>query len=159
MERDYEPHAGIRRFLAGTPPILGLAAVEEGAKLTAEAGVAALHAKAIALTERLIALHDEWLAPLGFELGSPRDPALRGSHVSPPPPRGVADHPRADRARAASSPTSAAPTPSGLASRRSTPGTSTSTTRSSACATSSRSAPTGSSTRPPAGSPSRSPAD
>jgi len=82
MERDYEPHAGIRRFLAGTPPILGLAAVEEGAKLTAEAGVDALHAKSIALTERLIALHDEWLAPLGFELGSPRDPALRGSHIS-----------------------------------------------------------------------------
>ena len=82
MERGYEPHAGIRRFLAGTPPILGLAAVEEGAKLTAEAGVAALHAKAIALTERLIALHDDWLAPLGFELGSPRDPARRGSHVS-----------------------------------------------------------------------------
>jgi kynureninase len=82
MERDYEPHAGIRRFLAGTPPILGLAAVEEGAKITAEAGVAALHAKAVALTERLIALHDTWLAPLGFELGTPRDPALRGSHVA-----------------------------------------------------------------------------
>jgi kynureninase len=82
MERDYEPHAGIHRFLAGTPPILALAAVEEGAKLTAEAGVATLHAKAIALTERLIALHDAWLAPLGFELGTPRDPARRGSHVA-----------------------------------------------------------------------------
>ena len=35
-----------------------------------------------------MALHDEWLAPLGFELGSPRDPAARGSHVS-------VDHPRA----------------------------------------------------------------
>jgi len=81
MDRDYEPHAGIRRFLAGTPPIMGLAAVEEGARLTAEAGVPRLHAKAIALTERLIAQHDAWLAPLGFELGSPRDPALRGSHV------------------------------------------------------------------------------
>jgi kynureninase len=82
MERDYAPHAGIRRFLAGTPPILGLAAVEEGAKLTAEAGVAALHEKAIALTERMIALHDAWLAPLGFGLATPRDPAARGSHVA-----------------------------------------------------------------------------
>ena len=27
-------------------------------------------------------MNDEWLAPLGFELGSPRDPARRGSHVS-----------------------------------------------------------------------------
>jgi kynureninase len=82
MERDYMPHAGIRRFLAGTPPILGLAAVEEGARLTAEAGVAALHGKAIALTERMIALHDAWLAPLGFGLATPRDPAARGSHVA-----------------------------------------------------------------------------
>ena len=23
MERPYEPHAGIRRFLAGTPPVMG----------------------------------------------------------------------------------------------------------------------------------------
>ena len=40
MERDYDPEPSIRRFLAGTPPILGLAAVEEGVRLTAEAGVA-----------------------------------------------------------------------------------------------------------------------
>ena len=40
MERPYDPEPSIRRFLAGTPPILGLAAVEEGVRLTAEAGVA-----------------------------------------------------------------------------------------------------------------------
>ena len=82
MERDYAPHAGIRRFLAGTPPVLGLAAVDAGVALTAEAGIGALHAKAIALTERMIALHDAWLAPLGFTLATPRDPAGRGSHVA-----------------------------------------------------------------------------
>jgi len=82
MERPYDPEPSIARFLAGTPSILGLAAVEEGARLTAEAGVAALYAKAMALTERLIALHDAWLAPLGFALDSPRDPARRGSHVA-----------------------------------------------------------------------------
>jgi kynureninase len=82
MERDYDPEPSIRRFLAGTPPILGLAAVEEGIRLTAEAGIAALHAKAVALTELMVALHDAWLVPLGFELASPRDPARRGSHVA-----------------------------------------------------------------------------
>jgi kynureninase len=82
MERDYDPEPGIRRFLAGTPPILGLAAVDEGVRLTAQAGVAALRAKSIALTELVIALQDAWLAPLGFELASPREPARRGSHVS-----------------------------------------------------------------------------
>ena len=30
----------------------------------------------------MIALHDEWLAPLGFELGTPRDAGRRGSHVA-----------------------------------------------------------------------------
>jgi kynureninase len=82
MERPYDPEPSIRRFLAGTPPILGLAAVEEGARLTAEAGIDALHAKSVALSELLIALHDARLAPLGFTLDSPRDPARRGSHVS-----------------------------------------------------------------------------
>ena len=82
MERGYDPEPSIRRFLAGTPPILGLVAVEEGIRLTAEAGIEALHAKASALTERMIALHDAWLAPLGFTLATPRDPARRGSHVA-----------------------------------------------------------------------------
>jgi kynureninase len=82
MERDYDPVAGIGRFLAGTPPVLDLAAVEEGVKLTAEAGVDRLREKSLALCELIIELHDAWLAPLGFELGSPRDGARRGSHVS-----------------------------------------------------------------------------
>ena len=82
MERPYEPAPGITRFMAGTPPILVLAAVEEGVRVTAEAGIEALREKSIAQTELLIALHDQWLAPLGFELGSPRDPHRRGSHVS-----------------------------------------------------------------------------
>jgi kynureninase len=82
MERSYQPAAGITRFMAGTPSILVLAAVEEAVNVTAEAGIEALRRKSIAQTELLIALHDEWLAPLGFEVGSPRDPARRGSHVA-----------------------------------------------------------------------------
>lgn len=82
MERPYEPAPGITRFLAGTPPILVLAAVEEGVRISAEAGIEAIREKSIAQTELLIALHDQWLAPLGFSLGTPREPHLRGSHVS-----------------------------------------------------------------------------
>ena len=82
MERSYDPVDGIGRFLAGTPPVLDLAAVEEGVKLTAEAGIERLREKSVALCELIVALHDAWLAPLGFELGSPRDPERRGSHVS-----------------------------------------------------------------------------
>ena len=82
MERPYAPAPGVRGFLAGTPTILALGAVEEGAKLAAEAGIDRLRDKAAALTDLVVAVHDERLAPLGFRLGSPRDAARRGAHVS-----------------------------------------------------------------------------
>jgi kynureninase len=82
MERPYDPVDGIGRFMAGTPPVLDLAAVEEGVRLTAEAGIERLREKSVALCELIVALHDSWLAPLGFELGSPREAERRGSHVS-----------------------------------------------------------------------------
>jgi kynureninase len=82
MDRSYDPVDGVGRFMAGTPGIAGLAAVAEGVRVTAEAGIGALHEKSVAQCELIVALHDEWLAPLGFELGSPRDAARRGSHVA-----------------------------------------------------------------------------
>jgi len=82
MAQGYDPAPGISRFLVGTPHVLGVALVEEGAALLAEAGIQRLRAKGVALTELLIALHDAWLAPLGLTLASPRDAAARGSHVA-----------------------------------------------------------------------------
>jgi kynureninase len=77
----YDPAPGIGRFLAGTPDIAGTAAVEEGARLLAEAGIGRLRYKGMRLTGYLIALADEWLTPLGCTLASPRDAGRRGSHV------------------------------------------------------------------------------
>jgi kynureninase len=77
----YEPAPGIARFTTGTPNIPGTVAVQEGARLLAEAGIQALRDKGIRLTSYLIELADAWLAPLGCVLASPRDPARRGSHV------------------------------------------------------------------------------
>jgi kynureninase len=82
MGPKYEPVEGIGRFHAGTPPILGLTAIEVGVELIAEAGIDRLREKSVGLTELVVALHDAWLAPLGFELGTPRDSARRGAHVS-----------------------------------------------------------------------------
>jgi kynureninase len=82
MGPGYQPAAGIGRFLTGTPQIIGTAAVQEGTKLLAEAGIGRLRAKSTALTSMLIALADEWLAPLGFTVATPRDPGRRGAHVS-----------------------------------------------------------------------------
>ena len=78
----YEPAPGMARFSTGTPNIPGTVAVQEGTRLLAEAGIAALRDKGIRLTSYLIELADAWLTPLGCELASPRDPARRGSHVT-----------------------------------------------------------------------------
>jgi kynureninase len=66
----------------GTPGILGLTAAQAGIELVAEAGIDAVRAKGVALTEYAIALLDAWLAPLGCSLGSPRDAARRGAHIA-----------------------------------------------------------------------------
>ncbi len=82
MGGGYDPVDSIERFLVGTPPIFGTYAVLEGATVTAEAGIDAVYAKAQSLTSLIVRLYDEWLAPLGFHLASPRDPARRGAHVT-----------------------------------------------------------------------------
>jgi kynureninase len=78
----YEPAAGIERFGVGTPPVLGMAAVEVGARLVAEAGVDRLAAKGRTMTDLMVALGDAWLAPHGAALASPRSTERRGSHVT-----------------------------------------------------------------------------
>jgi len=82
MEQGYLPAPGIRSMLSGTPPLLGLLAVREGAAIIAEAGIGAIRAKAVALTDMVTAIAEEALVPQGFEIMSPRDPARRGGHVS-----------------------------------------------------------------------------
>jgi kynureninase len=79
---DYQPATGLRRMLTGTPPVLSLAGIEPGVDLLLEAGMDRLRAKSLQQSEHLIALYEELLRPLGFQLNSPRDPARRGSHVS-----------------------------------------------------------------------------
>jgi kynureninase len=94
MKLDYEPGPGLQRFLAGTPTLLSLAAVEPGVDLLLEAGMERLRAKSVAQTEYLIELWEAMLQPLGVTLNSPRDPGQRGSHVSLGHPEGL----RIDRA-------------------------------------------------------------
>jgi kynureninase len=78
----FERQPGIGGWLVGTPAIIALTSAQAGIEVVAEAGIDAIRAKGIALTEYAIALHDAWLAPLGCSIGSPRDSARRGAHVS-----------------------------------------------------------------------------
>lgn len=82
MQQGYEPAAGIRAMMSGTPPLLGVLAVREGAAVIAEAGIGAIRAKAVALTEFTLAYAREHLVPLGFSIASPADPDRRGGHVT-----------------------------------------------------------------------------
>jgi kynureninase len=82
MAPGYEAAEGMRGFLSGTPPVLALAAVDEGVGIVAEAGIDAIRVKGSALTELAVALSDDRLAQLGVSVASPRDPARRGAHVA-----------------------------------------------------------------------------
>lgn len=88
FEEDYRPSLGIERFLCGTPPVLGLTALECGVDILVDADVALIRKKSVALGELFIALMDELCGDLGFTLISPRDSALRGSQVSYEHPHG-----------------------------------------------------------------------
>lgn len=79
---EYAPAPGMAQWLAGTPPVLSLVAMEAALGLTIEAGLPAIRRKSLLLTSYLVFLIDQVLAPLGFSLGSPRRSEQRGSHVS-----------------------------------------------------------------------------
>lgn len=82
MGREFVPAAGIQRVVSGTPPILGMLAMQDMIGLIAEAGMDAVRQKSVQLTSFAVEAFDELLAPLGAVLASPRDPALRGSHIT-----------------------------------------------------------------------------
>ena len=74
----YAPAAGMKRWLSGTPAILGLAALEAGVDLWREVDRDRVWAKSAQLFDMLAAAGDA----LGLACVSPRDPAARGSHIS-----------------------------------------------------------------------------
>lgn len=82
FELEYKPAEGMRRFLAGSPPLLSLSAIEPSLDMLREAGMQNLREKSVSLSEYLIKLAEKELLPFGYELGSPPNPAQRGSHVS-----------------------------------------------------------------------------
>ncbi|MGH3346786.1 MAG: kynureninase [Nocardioides sp.] len=82
MGPTYTPAAGVRRFQSGTPPVLAMLPLRDMLALIEEVGIDAVREKSIGLTAYAVELADELLAPLGAEVASPRDPRLRGGHVT-----------------------------------------------------------------------------
>ncbi|MGM1017924.1 MAG: kynureninase [Actinomycetota bacterium] len=78
----YRPAPGIRQFLSGTPPVVGMLAMNGMLDLIDEATVTAVRAKSRSLTDLAVRAYDEELAGLGVRLLSTRDADLRGSHIT-----------------------------------------------------------------------------
>ncbi len=77
---DYRPAPGISRFLAGTPPVLSLLALESGIESFDGLTMERLWAKSIALFDVFHGLMEAHCPQL--ECITPRGPERRGSHIS-----------------------------------------------------------------------------
>jgi kynureninase len=78
----FERAQNIRGFQIASPSLMGIRCVKTSFSMIKEAGIDAIAQKAAIGTQMMIDLYDAWLAPLGFELNTSRDPKERGGHIS-----------------------------------------------------------------------------
>jgi kynureninase len=78
----FERAQNIRGFQIASPSLMGIRCVQTAFSMIKEAGIDAIAHKAAAGTQMMIDLYDAWLAPLGIELNTSRDPKERGGHIS-----------------------------------------------------------------------------
>ncbi|MDB5465122.1 MAG: kynU [Phenylobacterium sp.] len=90
FEDGYRPAGDIRGQITGTPPILGLAALEAGVDLQLEADPAQVEAKGLALADLFIGEVEARAGDGELRLATPREAAARGLHVAFAHPEGYA---------------------------------------------------------------------
>jgi kynureninase len=78
----FERAQNIRGFQIASPSLMGIRCVQTSFSMIKEAGIDAIAHKAAVGTQMMIDLYDAWLAPLGVELNTSRDPNERGGHIS-----------------------------------------------------------------------------
>jgi len=78
----FERAQNIRGFQIASPSLMGIRCVKTSFSMIKEAGIDAIAHKAAVGTQMMIDLYDAWLAPIGFELNTSRDPKERGGHIS-----------------------------------------------------------------------------
>ena len=79
---NYRESEGIRKFLAGTPPVISLSGLEPALDMIIEAGMEAIRQKSVAQSEYLLSLVRQCLSGMGVRIGSPEIAEKRGSHIS-----------------------------------------------------------------------------
>ena len=78
----FERSQTIRGFQIASPSLMGIRCVQTAFAMIKEAGIDAIAHKGAVGTQMMIDLYDEWLAPLGLELNTSRNPKERGGHIS-----------------------------------------------------------------------------
>ena len=86
FETKYQPAAGIRSYLCGTPSVLAMSVLESSLEVFQKAegygGMPAIYKKAQTLSSLFIQLIEKECAGHNLSLVSPRDPQMRASQVS-----------------------------------------------------------------------------
>ena len=82
FESAYAPSGSITHYLCGTPPVLGMVALDEAMAIWEEIDMNAVRAKSIALGDLFIQEVGSFAERFGLRLVTPRDAERRGSQVS-----------------------------------------------------------------------------
>ena len=82
MGPTFERDESIRGFQIASPSLMGLRCIKTSFEMIEEAGIAEIEKKAARGTAMMIELYEQWLAPLGFTLNTPRNHNQRGGHIS-----------------------------------------------------------------------------
>jgi kynureninase len=82
MGPTFERDESIRGFQIASPSLMGLRCIKTSFEMIEEAGIAQIEKKAAQGTAMMIELYEQWLAPLGFTLNTPRNHNQRGGHIS-----------------------------------------------------------------------------
>ncbi len=90
FEPDYEPIAGVRRHLTGTPAVLANAALAAAADIWKDVNAEELGRKHRSLSDLLVGLLEQRCSPHGVRISSPERYEERGAHIT-------FDHPGAGR--------------------------------------------------------------
>lgn len=82
MEHTLTPAQSAGAFQIGTPHVLSVAPLIGSLEIFTEAGIENIRQKSLKINQYLINLIDTELADMGFFIGTPREDARRGGHVS-----------------------------------------------------------------------------
>jgi len=82
FDQRYAPAEGVVRFLSGTPPVISMSVLDAALDVFDGVTASQIRAKSIALSDFFIRLTEQSESLGELSLISPREPALRGSHLA-----------------------------------------------------------------------------